>query len=330
MPEPGTLLVLALLVLALTALLVVAAGAVTVVGAHRSAAVRQARLDLHAGGAAGLTLPRLRRLVLDLAPSRSPADVRRLLPDAGLQLLRAEALGDLRSRSWRTRLRAAEVLGAIGPAEPLVRLLDDDVPVVRAAACSGVGPGSDPPVLRRAAALLGDPDAGVRHAAGDALARCGSRAADALAHLLAQPLPDAVRADALVLAAGPGAGPLVPHAESAADDPSSRVRSAAAHALAAVGDPSGRLRSLILDRDPVVAAAACRAAGALRDAGLAAPLAQGLRSSSWDVRTAAAAALAALGPPGILVLRAEVSGSDGFARDASLAALGLAAAPVLR
>lgn len=328
MPAPRVLVVLALLVLTATALLVAVACIVTLVGARRAARLDRLRRDLHEGRAVEPPLRLVRRLVLDLAPTRSPADLRRLLPEALLQSLRVDALTSFGARRWRVRLRAALVLAAVGPPDPLVRLLDDRVAVVRAAACSGIGPGIDLQVLHRTAALLADPDAGVRHAAGDALARAGSQAAPALSTLLSQSPPDDVRAAALRLAAGPGAGVLLPHAQAGADDASSIVRRAAASALVAVGDPAGRLRSLLADPDPDVAAAACRAAGALRDAALAAPLAQALRSRSWDVRTAAAGALAALGPPGLLVLRAAVTDGDAFARDAALAAVGPQPLPV--
>jgi succinate dehydrogenase/fumarate reductase flavoprotein subunit/HEAT repeat protein len=159
---------------------------------------------------------------------------------------------------------------------------------------AGVLPASDA-MKQELTAAAGSPDAVVRAAVLDVLRQLRAGEVATFAAALADPdrrvRLEAVRGLVSLTEAGLVAG--------AAGDASREVRVAVAEGLGALrgGPATAALRQLTADADPLVRAAAFRAAGAV---GCPAPLdtlaAGALRDPAWQVRVGAAQALAAAGP----------------------------------
>lgn len=297
----------------------------------------------------------LARLLLDESGSLDGADIQELqkAPTAGvLGMLQDVAvdLGDLtyqrlrlivrasglerrlerlgRNRSWRRRIQAAEL-------QPLLpndrgdrfRLLRDPHPLVRARAAESLTRVDVIDHLEHLLDMLDDPSHAVRLGAQQALLRGDARIAEALCTYL---WSDARPGTTLALEVAtnlpdPRYEPVLRH-HAASTDPQRRAM--VARGLGAVGSQDGLPVLASLFHDPIadVRAAAASAAGATRARDFAGPLGQLLSDPSWSVRREAGYALDKLGPPGGVVLRAQLFADDRFARDMARQVLDAAAA----
>jgi HEAT repeat protein len=284
--------------------------------------------DASVSGAAAAALAELaargeaaRARVLAAARARQGAAAAyRLLGRVGAEEDLPALRAGLRASHRGTRVAAAGALAAIASrvrasaCDPeLVDALDDPDAAVRAAAAQAVGalarggaalgPGAAR-VLRALAASLRDEEHVVRAAAAQALGRC--RAAEYRAALAA-------------LASDPTA-----QAEPAA---------AAVHALAEIGDPDCEvLARAARHPDAEVVKEAVRAAAGLPGAAAARLLLDAAAHARWDVRRAAAAALAARGDRALLepVRRLAAAEEDPLVAEAlhgALEALGTGRSP---
>lgn len=224
----------------------------------------------------------------------------------------------LRSVSRWRRLRAVRLLTRLGGGEDTVPgLLEDRAPQVRAQAASWVVRHGDDAAVAALVARLVDADRLARFAAADGAVRLGSRAAPALATVIARTEGPAV-VPALTVAAALNEAPLLagavrPHA--GARDP--EVRAAAVRALARMAGAAEEevVAAALDDEDPRVRAEAAEACGRTGLWQIAPRLGALLRDPSWDVRRAAGLALRGLGGPGSLVLRRSLDDEDRFAAD---------------
>lgn len=265
----------------------------------------------------GRTSRALRRQVVavsHLTESLSGGAAQAAVETAGPDRMVTAAEHWCRSRFWWRRLRGVRTLanlGLVGVAGiDLTAMLDDENPEVRAeAAISVPSLGVTPAAVERLVVML-DGDPRERWAAADALVRIGQPAVDALVrHLDRGPRrPDV----ALRVAAGIGAGRLLPTALRACRDSRPSVRAASASAVAAVGgaEATACLVRLLDDDAANVREAAARGLAILEHWPAAAALAQLLSDPVWEVRRSAAHALRLLGPAGRLHLRRAAGDSD--------------------
>jgi HEAT repeat protein len=215
-----------------------------------------------------------------------------------------------------------------GAAQALVVAAADSSGAVRHAAAAGlrelvaVLPRDDNPLLDALSGRLGSPDPVVRSAMLDVLAQLRTDDPAPFASALSDP-DHRVRLRAVRGLASVGQDRLI---AEAAGDGSREVRVAVAEGLASlpagpvVTDAVGRLAD---DRDPLVQAAAFKAAGAL---GCPPPLdvlaAGAITAAAWQVRAGAAQALAAAGPDAAVPpLTAALSDPHADVRKAAVIAL---------
>ncbi|MGI8773714.1 MAG: HEAT repeat domain-containing protein [Actinomycetota bacterium] len=228
------------------------------------------------------------------------------------------------SSLWWRRLRAARILTLVGGgAAAMTPLLDDKTPEVRAQAAEWASEHPTPEVIEKLLSMLEDPRGLARFTVQNSLLQLAGLVAEPLLARLERetpPLP-------LFLAV---ARWLADHRFSAIALRLSRhadvnVRLATSHVLGAIGGPVVlvRLEELLDDRDPRVRAAAAVAIGRLGHWPSAPQVARHLGDVAWEVRKAAGAALAALGPPGALLLRRAKASEDRFAADMAIYVLGL-------
>ncbi len=265
------------------------------------------------------------RLFEEIGPSVAGGQgevVSRLAEDLGLT---ARARRMCRSRLWWRRLVGAHRLTVYHAGLP-APLLDDRHPAVRAQAAEWVADHRVGPLVPRLVAMLGDPEPLCRHAARDAVLRCGSLAVPPLVDLLARAGPGDPLVPALEVAAwrphpayGEAALRLATNAEPA-------VRARAASLLGALGGEgaTGILASLLADPDAGVRAGAADALGRLGYWPAGPTLAGLLDDPDWATRQAAARALSHLGAPGMLLLRRRAA-EEGDAGLIARQALDLAA-----
>jgi len=266
------------------------------------------------------------QVVEQLAVSVAGQERRRVAMVAESLGLVAAAQRRCRSRWWWRRLLGAHQLNVYGRGDALARLFDDPHPAVRAQVIEWAGDAGREAMTPRLVSSLQDPSPLCRHTAADSILRAGAPLVGALAHELSCRSGREQANLLAVLARRPD--PRYRQAALAAvagDLPS--LREAAAALLGGVGgeEASSALQALLADADAGVRAAA---ADGLRRAGhqQAVPdLARLLRDPSFAVRRAAGKGLAALGPGGILLLRAHLSDDDRFAADTAHHALDVAA-----
>jgi HEAT repeat protein len=230
---------------------------------------------------------------------------------------------ELRHSQKEVRVRAAEALTEMADpstVQDLVMALTDSVPEVRiqaAAALARVGDHRSAPAILH---QLDHEDEWAAHRIGDALARFGSAAVEAMAEYLEGPgryVPLVVRSLGLIgdTSAEPVLGRLL-------DNENDEVRMRAAAALGKSGSPHSLLDLAQALRDPAweVRAQAALALGELMDGQAVSWLRHALTDRSWWVRNNAAASLAHL-PGGAEALRDALDDWDPYARDVAAAML---------
>ncbi len=197
------------------------------------------------------------KLLLEKVDTGYPPAVR----DAAIEALAGlgdEALPSLRSlyvqSGGEMRVAAVRALGGTGAREgiELVRsALSDPSALVRFYACRVLADAGDTSSAGAVAALLGDPDPGVREAAGEACARMPEAAEKALFHLLRKGSAlQKIEASTAVRKAA--YRPAVPLLAEVVRDPRPEVRLSAAAALMVVSGP-GAVDALVNGlRDPVI------------------------------------------------------------------------------
>ena len=270
------------------------------------------------------------RVVDELAVSVTGEEGRRVAHVASTLGLVASAHRRCRSRWWWRRLLGAHQLNVHGGGDDMLPgLFDDPHPAVRAQVIEWAGDAQRVDLAPRLVASLRDPAALCRNTAADSILRAGAPLVDALARELTSSTGAHQAEIMTVLSRRPdpryGAAALD---AVVGDLPALRV--AAAGLLGGVGGAEAglALRSLITDEDPEVRAAAADGLRRLQLEEAVPDLALLLRDPVFDVRRAAGAALAALGPGGILLLRYYQSGDDVFAADMARHALDVAALDV--
>ena len=242
---------------------------------------------------------------------------------------------DLHDSRKEVRVRAAEALTEV--AEPstvqeLVMALTDPVPEVRIQAAAALARMRDRRSARSLLHQLDREDEWAAHRIGDALARFGSGAVDAMVEYLEGPArygPLVVRSLGLI-----GDTKAEPVLTRLLESENEEVRLRAAAALGKSGSPRSLLDLSQAMHDPAweVRAQAARALGELMDGQAVTWLRHALTDRSWWVRNNAAASLANL-PGGAEALRDALDDWDPYARDVAAAMLlssGLARKAVTR
>lgn len=242
---------------------------------------------------------------------------------------------DLHNARKEVRVRAAEALTEM--AEPstvqeLVMALTDSVPEVRIQAAAALARMGDHRSARSILHQLDREDEWAAHRIGDALARFGSGAVEAMVEYLEGPGrygPLVVRSLGLI-----GDTNAEPVLSRLLGNENEEVRMRAAAALGKAGSPRSLLDLSQALRDPAweVRAQAARALGELMDGQAVSWLRHALTDRSWWVRNNAAASLAHL-PGGAEALRDALDDWDPYARDVAAAMLlssGLARRAVTR
>ena len=178
----------------------------------------------------------------------------------------------------------------------------------------------------RLVSALQDPSALCRHTAADSILRAGAALVDALAGELASCQDEKLAGLLAVLGRRPD--PRYRAAALAAvGHELPAVQAAAAGLLGGVGgaEAGEALQRLLADPEPAVRTAAADGLRRLEHQPAAPDLATLLRDPSFAVRRAAGAALAGLGPGGILLLRHYAAGDDALASDMARYSLDIAA-----
>jgi len=273
------------------------------------------------------------RVVAELAVSVTGEEGRRVARVAATLGLVASAHRRCRSRWWWRRLLGAHQLNVLGGGDDVLPgLFDDPHPAVRAQVIEWAGDAQRVDLAPRLVSSLRDPAALCRNTAADSILRAGAPLVDALARELTSCTGTHQAEIMAVLSRRPDPRYRAAALEAVVGDPPA-LRAAAAGLLGGVGGAEAglALRSLLADADAAVRAAAADGLRRLQLEEAVPDLALLLRDPVFDVRRAAGAALAALGPGGILLLRHYQSGDDMFVADIArhsldIAALGGAAA----
>jgi HEAT repeat protein len=220
------------------------------------------------------------------------------LPDRAAAMRVARFLSD---PDPEVRGAAAEALGRARPEAGTRPLLEEMLhdPLGRAGAVLALGrvPGGACDLL---IPLLADPDADIRRAAAEGIARCpGPDARAAVAAALGLEHEPAVqRALAAALGAAGGAEAVPPLAELARrGDPGVRFAAVRALGRTGAGDALTVLLEVLAAADPATEAAALAALGDLGDTRGASAVAERLDGSNGEVRHVAAISLRRLAPP---------------------------------
>lgn len=270
------------------------------------------------------------RLLAELAPSlegEQRATLRELATRLGLT---ARAERRCRSRWWWRRLYATRLLTLIDGGEDVMpALIHDPHQLVRTQVAEWAVLHPDPAVLNALVVLLDDKERIARFAVQDTLLRIGQPAVPVLVRALPTMGPLGI-ASGLLVAARLGDPDLLPLALAFADHEDPAVRAAAAEALGGLGgdDSVAVLGSLLGDPGMDVRREAARSLGRLQHWASAVSLLPLLGDPTWPVRRQSALALAAMGAPGLLILRTAVQGDDRFAADIASQALDAHGAPM--
>lgn len=222
-----------------------------------------------------------------------------------------------RSRKWRRRMRASQLLHLL-PASSSVQpvLLQDPHPMVRAYAIAGLTAQALQRWYDLVLFALDSPERPVHQAAQSALIRSEPQSL----HLLETYLGDQSRAGtqrALEVASripDPGIQAML-NARLGAAEPTTRVLVARGLGLSATRAAGSILGVLLGDDSAAVRAQAASSIGCIGATAHAPALGRLLADQSWDVRRSAGLALDELGPVGSLVLRRSLIADDPFARD---------------
>jgi len=275
--------------------------------------------DANEGVAELRRLPsRVQSEVVDqLAVSVTGEEGRRMTGVAEALGLAASARRRCRSRWWWRRLQGAYRLNVHGGGdEALPALFRDPHPAVRAQVIEWAGDAQRADLAADLVAALHDSSALCRHTAADSILRGGASMVDALAEELSS-YGGQQQADLLVVLARRPDPRYRRAALAAVADDLPALRVAVADLLGGVGgaEASEALLGLLTDPDAAVRAAAADGIRRLRLEDAVPSLAPLLRDESFEVRRAAGAALAGVGPGGILLLRHYRSDADPFAAD---------------
>jgi HEAT repeat protein len=228
---------------------------------------------------------------------------------------RIQALG--RRRAWRRRVQAAELLPLLpDDAASRFHLLADRHPLVRARAAESLTPADVITHVDRLLELLDDPVPAVRTGAQQALLRGDARIAEPLVTYLwnASGPGAALALEIVTNLPDPRYGAVLAHHAQDAD-PQRRAMVARGLGAGAALDGQPVLRALLEDPHAEVRAAAARAVASAHLVEFVGAVGRLLSDASWNVRRTAGDALAALGAPGTVTLRAQLFAEDRFARD---------------
>ena len=209
-------------------------------------------------------------------------------------------------------------VGEPGPGAPacdrdtrrLIARLSSRNPDTRYEAAGCLGDAGEPAAVLPLAALLRDPEGGVRWKAAEALGRLGSPAVEPLTESLQSDDVD-VRWMAAVALGDIGDPAAIPALVEALDDEDAYVRSRAALALAAIGEPAREV--LVTDLatgNRRVRGGAALALGRLGGEGAASALIGALRDPDEEVRHRAAGALGDIGEPAIPALLSAIRADE--------------------
>ncbi|PKL61184.1 MAG: PBS lyase [Methanomicrobiales archaeon HGW-Methanomicrobiales-2] len=179
------------------------------------------------------------------------------------------------------------------------------------------------------AALLADPETGVRWKATEALGRLGSVAIGPLTESLKSESVD-VRWMAAVALGDIGEAEAIPALMEALNDEDTYVRSRVALALGAIGEAAREgLIAALNDRNERVRWGAALALGSIGGEEAATALIGALHDPDGDVRQRAADALADIGEPAVPLLLAALRTDEEEFRQEVIAALGLVGRPAV-
>lgn len=221
------------------------------------------------------------------------------------------------SRLWWNRLHGARILTLVGGDPGVVlSMADDPNPLVRSQVAEWAGTHPSPAGVRTLTEMLGDPSRASRFSVQDALVQLGGLAVEPLAERLTGSPEPVAALTGLRVARGLGDPRLVPPVLALSQHADPEVREAAFDALGALGGgAASRLLEGLQDPHTPARAAAATALGRMGHWQAAPVIAQNLDDPAWDVRLAAGRALAALGPPGHLILRKMLDASNTFVAD---------------
>jgi HEAT repeat protein len=273
----------------------------------------------------------LDEVVLGLLPTLRGADRRVLQQVLSTRGVLARAAEDLHARAAWRRGRAATLLGSTASrfhTGELSALLTDRVLEVRCAAARALGKAGDPaavgPLLRSLSRSRSVPDGVV----GMAVLDLGAPVLPALreAVLTGSGAARLLAAEVLGLHGDLAAAPALEGLLAAAAEPAA-VRRAAAGALGRIGSPTSTPVLLTALGVPALTATAAEALGRVGDPFALPALTAGLSAGRPEVRTACAAALAALGTEGRAALSGAAAGTGSAAASARAALEGLALLP---
>ncbi|WP_292365513.1 MULTISPECIES: HEAT repeat domain-containing protein [unclassified Methanoculleus] len=258
-----------------------------------------------------------------------------ILVSAGIFVAAAYLLGYLFELAGR---RAGDLHFRIGgggapacdrDAERLIARLSSRDPETRYRAAGCLGDAGVSAAVEPLAALLADPEVGVRWKATEALGRLGSPAVGPLTESLRSDDVD-VRWMAAVALGGIGDPAAIPALMGALNDGDAYVRSRAALALGAIGEAAreGLIASLSAGNERVRWGAAL-ALGSIGGESAIKALIGALRDPDGDVRQRAAGALGDIGEPALPSLIEALRTDDEALRQGAIAALGFVGRPAV-
>lgn len=282
--------------------------AIIVLGSEDEAALAAERLSHHRPAA---VLSLVQRLSADITGDGA-VRLRQLVGATGLD---RRIRRRMRSRSWRRRAQGAALASLLPSHDPRrTALLDDPHPLVRARAAEGVDPQLASRCADRLVELLDDDVDAVKFAAQRALLQSGTAPLDALRAYLETSDSTGVEW-ALEVAANVNDPRLVDSIRRHLDAPEPVRRAIATRAIAPWLSDLADLDARLDDDHPTVRATAAEAAGQIGAEALAPRVGRLLGDRSWLVRERAGAALADMGPMGVLTLRLHLDDEDPYAQD---------------
>ena len=197
----------------------------------------------------------------------------------------------------------------------------------RAAGC--LGDAGNPAAVEPLAALLEDPEVGVRWKATESLGRLGTPAVGPLTASLRSENVD-VRWMAAVALGEIGDPAAIPALMAALDDEDAYVRSRAALALGAIGEPAREeVAAALSDGNARVRRGAAIALGSIGGEKVVEALVETLRDPDGGVRQRACAALGDIGEPAVQPLIEALGTENELLRRGAIAALGLVGKPAV-
>ncbi len=211
----------------------------------------------------------------------------------------------------------------------LIARLSSRDPETRYQAAGCLGDAGNPAAVEPLAALLDDPEVGVRWKATESLGRLGSPAVGPLTESLKSENVD-VRWMAAVALGDIGDPAAIRVLMGALDDPDAYVRSRAALALGAIGEPAREeVVAGLSDGNERVRRGAAVALGIIGGESSIAALVEALRDPDGEVRQRACTALGDIGEPAVPSLIEALGAENELFRRGAIAALGLIGKPAV-